>query len=396
MNAILSLALIAGMVLSALIAPAQGQEIPIGNQVWDAKNLAVSQFRNGDTIALASSAEQWVQLRRANIPAWSYLNYNAANAKYGKLYNAHAVADPRGLAPAGWHIPTDADWDLLAANLGGYAVAGKALKSTTGWSEGGNGSNASKFNAQPGGYGLFDGSGQGLGYETYWWSAERYYHYYLYFDNPRLNQSSSFNSNCALYVRCVKDQAMPNPPAAPAGTYAEVAIAGQVWMAKNLAVKVLRTGYAIKQATSCAQWVEACNDEVPAWCYAGFSEKNAGLGLIYNQAAIRDMRQLAPAGWRLPTDAEAAILLQNDMKALKSTSGWANGGNGTNASGFNAVPAGILLGDEDPGNCAFSGSGTHVFYWTPNASFGLSANEEGAGNDYNDTYSGMFVRCIKE
>jgi uncharacterized protein (TIGR02145 family) len=88
---------------------------------------------------------------------------------YGVLYNWPAVMT-EGLCPSGWHVPTDGEVTELADFLGGESVAGYAMKSTSGWNSGGNGSNSSGFTALPGGVcglGSFSGSG---GY-CYWWSS---------------------------------------------------------------------------------------------------------------------------------------------------------------------------------------------------------------------------------
>lgn len=83
--------------------------VTIGNQVWMAENLNVDKFRNGDLILQAKTEEEWKKAGENKHPAWCYFDNDTANdAKYGKLYNWYAVNDPRGLAPAGWHIPTDA------------------------------------------------------------------------------------------------------------------------------------------------------------------------------------------------------------------------------------------------------------------------------------------------
>ena len=47
---------------------------------------------------------------------------------YGKLYNWYAVNDPRGLAPAGWHVASDAEWTELTNCLGGESEAGGKMK----------------------------------------------------------------------------------------------------------------------------------------------------------------------------------------------------------------------------------------------------------------------------
>jgi uncharacterized protein (TIGR02145 family) len=102
------------------------ENIQIGNQIWMAENLNVSTFRNGDTIPEVNDPEIWKTLKT---PAWCYYDNSEANGKvYGKLYNWYAVNDPRGLAPEGYRIPSNADWAQLIIFLGGEDVGGGKLK----------------------------------------------------------------------------------------------------------------------------------------------------------------------------------------------------------------------------------------------------------------------------
>ena len=111
------------------------QKVTIGTQVWTTKNLDVATFRNGDAIPQAKTDEEWKAAGENKQPAWCYYDNKAANGtKYGKLYNWYAVNDPRGLAPIGYHIPTDDEWTVLSTFLGGEDLAGKKMKSRSGWS----------------------------------------------------------------------------------------------------------------------------------------------------------------------------------------------------------------------------------------------------------------------
>ncbi len=81
---------------------------------WSKKNLNVSKFRNGDNIPEAKTNEEWNKAGENKQPAWCYYNNDSLNgAKYGKLYNWYAVNDSRGLAPLGWHIPSDVEWSIV-------------------------------------------------------------------------------------------------------------------------------------------------------------------------------------------------------------------------------------------------------------------------------------------
>ncbi|MHC1738400.1 MAG: fibrobacter succinogenes major paralogous domain-containing protein [Ignavibacteriaceae bacterium] len=91
--------------------------VTIGSQIWKTSNLDVAVYRNGDSIQHAASVEEWMVASYRKKGAWCYYNNDPANgSKHGKLYNWYAVSDPRGLAPEGWRVPTEADfWDLLTA-----------------------------------------------------------------------------------------------------------------------------------------------------------------------------------------------------------------------------------------------------------------------------------------
>ena len=96
------------------------QTVTIGNQTWTTKNLDLATFRNGDAIPQAKTNEEWSAAGRNKQPAWCYYDNDPKNGtKYGKLYNWYAVNDSRGLAPAGYHIPTDEEWTVLHDFLGG-------------------------------------------------------------------------------------------------------------------------------------------------------------------------------------------------------------------------------------------------------------------------------------
>ena len=109
----------------------------IGNQEWMASNLRTTKYFDGTTIPNVTDNNKWSNLSTG---AWShYDNDSQYDNTYGKLYNWHAV-ETKKLCPAGWHVPTDAEWrvltDYLAAN-GHSGTEGTALKSKSGWSSGG-------------------------------------------------------------------------------------------------------------------------------------------------------------------------------------------------------------------------------------------------------------------
>lgn len=151
------------------------KEVIIGKQVWMTVNLSVDKFRNGEVIPEAKTAGEWKAYRDAGEAAWCYYDNDKINGeKYGKLYNWYAVNDPRGLAPKGWHIPSDEEWTLLTDYLGGEEKAGAKLKSKNGWFDDGNGTNSSGFSGLPAGNRDDNGEFNAISEYSWWWSSTEY------------------------------------------------------------------------------------------------------------------------------------------------------------------------------------------------------------------------------
>jgi uncharacterized protein (TIGR02145 family) len=181
--------------------------IKIGSQVWTSKNLDVATYRNGDVIPQVQDQNAWANLRTG---AWCYYDNDASNGtKYGKLYNWYAVNDPRGLAPKGFHIPSDAEWTVLTDYLGGTAAAGTKMKSSFGWDSNGNGTNSSGFAGFPGGFRSSSGTFYDVGRGGSWWSATERDSYYAWYRNLFCSYGSVFSYSYykqdAFSVRCLGD-----------------------------------------------------------------------------------------------------------------------------------------------------------------------------------------------
>ena len=105
------------------------QTVIIGDQEWMAENLVTAYYSNGDPIPNVPDALEWSQLQFNG--AWCDYNNSPSFSKiYGKLYNWHAVADPRNVCPTGWHVPSNNDFIVLSDYLGGPQIAGGKLKET--------------------------------------------------------------------------------------------------------------------------------------------------------------------------------------------------------------------------------------------------------------------------
>lgn len=150
--------------------------IKIGTQIWSATNLDVNTFRNGDPIQEVKSAEEWKKVSDEGKPAWCYYDIDPENGKkYGRMYNWFAINDPRKLAPKGWHVATEKEWETLTEFLGGKKAAAAKIKSTTGWIDTRgkemNGTNESSYNALPGGLRMYYGTFLEKGRTTIWWTS---------------------------------------------------------------------------------------------------------------------------------------------------------------------------------------------------------------------------------
>jgi uncharacterized protein (TIGR02145 family) len=166
---------------AAGIIPNNLPRVTIGNLIWSSKNLDVVKYRNGDPIPQVTDPTQWANLTTG---AWCWYNNDSATyaGTYGLLYNWYAVNDSRGLAPEGWHIPSDGEWNRMTTYLDasvdticngcvtGTTIANQ-LKNTIGWDNEANGSNSSGFSALPGGYRDLSGNFNEVGTGAYWWSV---------------------------------------------------------------------------------------------------------------------------------------------------------------------------------------------------------------------------------
>jgi uncharacterized protein (TIGR02145 family) len=189
--------------------------IQIGGQVWMAENLRSSTYSNGDPIPNVTDNTAWTQLTTG---AWAHHNNDSQYENpYGKLYNWYAVADPRNVCPAGWHVPTDAEWANLTDYLEGNFVAGGKMKSTGTqyWDANNYGAtNTSGFSGLPGGYRLST-NGQfsaQLGNLGVWWSAsesdeEAAWFRALGFNDEGVERLTGYKRS-ACSVRCLKDAAI--------------------------------------------------------------------------------------------------------------------------------------------------------------------------------------------
>ena len=156
------------------------QALKIGTQTWMTKNLAWLPEVTGPANGSYEEPKYYVfgNLGSNLEEVRSSANY----AKYGALYNWSAA---KISCPAGWHLPSDDEWQTLEAFLGmgnfdvisdGARRAGEVgykLKSESGWINNGNGDNSSRFNVLPVGVRFDSGSFDMYGLRSVMWTSTK-------------------------------------------------------------------------------------------------------------------------------------------------------------------------------------------------------------------------------
>ncbi len=178
--------------------------ILIGTQCWMAENLNYDQSSYGND--------------------WCYDDTPAYCDTYGRMYDWAAVmqgassssSNPsgvQGVCPAGWHVPSDEEWTELTTYVGnnGYSgTEGTALKSTSGWNSGGNGTDNFGFTALPGGFrNGFGNAFDQIGNLGLWWGATEAATTHA-FDRSMTFETSIVNNDAinkqdGFSVRCLSD-----------------------------------------------------------------------------------------------------------------------------------------------------------------------------------------------
>ncbi|MCQ2103437.1 MAG: fibrobacter succinogenes major paralogous domain-containing protein [Fibrobacter sp.] len=197
--------------------------VTIGTQIWMAENLNYAY----------TGVKYNYSSYTSDSTSWCYENKASNCDKYGRLYTWSAVMDSaaqfsvnagtrcgygktctpnsphRGICPEGWHVPTNEEYSTLYTYIGGSSTAGSLLKSTSGWSGSGNGTDKYGFSVLPAGGRDDNGNFSTEGSRAYLWSASgsnsnRAWYQYFDYDNDGANQYYDIKSR-GRSLRCLKD-----------------------------------------------------------------------------------------------------------------------------------------------------------------------------------------------
>jgi uncharacterized protein (TIGR02145 family) len=343
----------------------------IGNQCWFKENLNV-----GTMIDSSSN-----QTNNSLIEKYCYGDDPANCATYGGLYQWDEMMQyttqqgTQGICPAGWHLPSDADWTILTDFLGGEPIAGGKMKETgtLHWLPPNNGAtNESGFTALPGGARSIITSFVHLHNNAYFWSTTEGYTQNAWGRDIDYNDPNVFRSNYikinGINVRCMKDfaQSCPGTPTVndiDGNVYNTVLIGNQCWMKENLKTTTYRNGTAIPNVMDDNAWYNLTTGAY-VWYDNDISWKDS-YGALYNWFATVDANGLCPTGFHVPTDDEWTALTDyiggmgsphgNELKSCRQVNSPLGGGcstdehprwdhdnanYGTDDYGFSGLPGG--------------------------------------------------------
>ncbi len=416
--------------------------VQIGDQMWMAQNLAyeIEDFSY----------------------CYGYGDESAANcATYGRLYRwaiavgksesecgyEHTCTLPteniQGVCPKGWHLPSKAEWETLFTAVGGKSTADKVLKSTSGWYNGGNGTDAFGFSALPagywGGWGIYYSKGE---FAMFWSSTEHGsdYAYYmrLYYDddNWRLtnyvkyqgysvrcvmdedvtpasssseidtNSSSSRNDNSSSSVKLSSSSSEAISSSSNAITpvygdtlldsrdgrsYKTVVIGNQIWMAEDLKYAPDSGNAAVGKHS----WCYEDNDEycekygrLYDWT-ATVDTLDSHCGYNHNCEPFDEPRQgICPEGWHIPSQKEAVEL----RTILSSADEDDDFGFDVQLSGYRNIK----------GQTGSFGFGKTIIYWTIDqytdqyASNFIFSSSMAVAYSWDFKFDARSVRCLKD
>ena len=395
--------------------------VELGDQVWMAENLNYYD-KTLDGRSWCYDATNSKPTENCSVAGRLY-TWTAAVSTFGCGEDQNCTLPLRvnGICPPGWHLPNTKEWNTLFDEVGGQNIAGEMLKSQTGWDDydgtSGNGTDDYGFSAIPAGFGLSDGA-VNAGSEAYYWSTVEVsclspvdcslnYGIKAYCVNLNYDRPGASLRDCrkriGYSVRCLQDKSYP-PLVTPCKTetednceygelnddrdgqtYKTVKIGDQWWMAENL------------------------NYEVDSsFCYSDSVKYCEKFGRLYKWTAAVGV---CPEGWHLPDTTEWNKLVitvggkGNAGNLFKSQTGWddydGTSGNGTDAYGFSALPAGFK--EYYDNFVFFLEKGNFAYFWSATEYNSFAAYEMDLNNygefvvlyHSNKSYA-ISVRCVQD
>ena len=413
--------------------------VKIGTQTWIAENLNYK----ADS-SKCGGGNEWDEgdcSKYGRLYTWAAaMDSVGAWSSGGKGCGLGSTCSPtgtvRGICPEGWHLPDSAEWLVLIDLGGGEKVAGKILKSSSGWNDDEKSVSSTDeflFSALPAGYFSEGGHFDFVNNNAFFWSSTKIdsnyvYGLYLHYNGGGAYLNYNYN-DYGFSVRCLKDDVSEQSAKSSSSsvkssssskdsglvegaltdsrdgqTYKTVTIGSQTWMAQNLNYKTTNSFCYESSAENCEKYGRlylwsAAMDSVGTW-----STNGKGCGDLTSCSPTAPVRGVCPESWHLPSKSEWETLFtavggeSTASKVLKSTSGWNGNGNGTDDFGFSALSAGyrFVRGDYDL-------EGSNAYFWSSTENdnnrailMSLNSNDGNAILNGNYKFLGLSVRCLKD
>ena len=327
----------------------QYKTVKIGNKVWMAENM------NYKT-SIGNS--------------WCFEDDDFYCQKYGRLYDWNTAAK---VCPAGWHLPSDSEWNELEKSAGkGLAVAISALKG--GWRD----NDAYEYTIEQQRSGETTGRWRNLEENGLWWTSTTF-EANGSAQARSLSSSGEFSSTLknksgGLSVLCIQ-----NPPIKKISRtftdtrdnkqYNVIKIGNMMWMGSNL-------NYNAKGS----------------FCYNNKPENCEKYGRLYDWDAAQTV---CPSPWRLSSNDDWQNMIEGSGgdvgRKLKSKEwgGWDN-------YGFTALPGGFTKAQ------GFSEITERGYWWTSDVSgsYGkykyISTDRDNVAHSEYSKSMGLSVRCVMD
>lgn len=437
---------------SASISSSSSSAVAIGIDPSTVVAGTLTDSRDGQTYRTVKIGEQVWMAENLNYKVENSYCYNDENSncdKHGRLYTWSAAITA---CPNGWHLPSKDEYGTLFLTVGGERIAGKMLKSTSGWSGDGNGTDVYSFAMLPGGVNFSGHDYQGEGEIATFWSigapspteyiehiraVEAGYDDLIFIGAEDFFFVADGDVITGLLVeedgasvRCVEGELMDYIKFSSSSkeissssndsnessssekhellidsrdgqTYKTVTIGTQTWMAENLNYETPKSSCYDDLDSNCVlygrlyEWEDAVGktDE----CFYG----------IFCELPSGNIRGICPKKWHLPSQAEWETLISVvggksvAEKALKSASVWKIDKNGTDDFGFSVLPAGSREQKRLSESYEYISMGKATIFWSSSenhfqASFSVHFYEDRLSLFDDDKFFGFSVRCVKD
>lgn len=417
-------------------------------RTWMAENLNLAEFVTEDStyvlesmcFARDSSNCKWGRLYTysAALDSVALFSEMCKGCGYQISHSNYGSALPRGICPAGWHVPDSTEWELLFKSVSPLGTPGKVLRAKTEWSA--PGTDDIGFAIYPRGNEFITSSEDG---PAYFYDAE--------FLNDRSYGARVYvgkKMNTTYSLRCVKNDTEQRPDTTDfkdykykvgddvsiyneklkqvkdwrdGNVYKTTVINNRLWMAENLNFSYGPKTASVDSSSWCLRNSKAVCDSVGRlymWSAAidsigkySTQMKGCGYGVDCSKKYSEDsgVRGICPKGWHLPSNNEWMAMYKSvglNATVLKATTGWHEGeyGVGTDDYGFSVYASDIsvsTMGGYDAvyWTCSDMES-KHAIYWAFRAGYQNIFINNGeftsaAGYVWDlDKHEGLSIRCM--